>query len=217
MRDVYEYAKYFIKNGADTTPNTYDGNMKLQKLLMLADLANIAEHGVPLFNEPVLAFRNGCVVEKVRLRYKNDYDSFKRDSDSFDSDFSEQEYEILNLIINVFGKVSARELSKINHTLESWKVAYAAGLRADSFHDKKRSVVDMMSQADDIARMRDVIRAYRQSSRDTMAHEVINGVTFYYEGFKMSDEVIEQLEGFSLDAEDDSYSVYMDNGELVIY
>ena len=217
MRDVYEYAKYFIKNGADTTPNTYDGNMKLQKLLMLADLANIAEHGVPLFNEPVLAFRNGCVVEKVRLRYKNDYDSFKRDSDSFDSDFSEQEYEILNLIINVFGKVSARELSKINHTLESWKVACAAGLRADSFHDKKRSVVDMMSQADDIARMRDVIRAYRQSSRDTMAHEVINGVTFYYEGFKMSDEVIEQLEGFSLDAEDDSYSVYMDNGELVIY
>lgn len=49
MRDVYDYAKYFIKNGADSTPNTYDGNMKLQKLLVLADLANIAEYGQVLF------------------------------------------------------------------------------------------------------------------------------------------------------------------------
>ena len=59
MKDVYDYAKYFIKNGADTMPNTYDGNMKLQKLLVLADLANIAEYGEPLFSEQVLAFKNG--------------------------------------------------------------------------------------------------------------------------------------------------------------
>lgn len=69
MRDVYDFAKFFIKNGADSMPNTYDGNMKLQKLLFLADLANIAEYGEPLFNDQVLAFKNGCVVEKVRLRY----------------------------------------------------------------------------------------------------------------------------------------------------
>ena len=28
MRDVYDFAKFFIKNGADSSPNTYDGNMK---------------------------------------------------------------------------------------------------------------------------------------------------------------------------------------------
>lgn len=88
MRDVYDYAKYFIKNGADSTPNTYDGNMKLQKLLVLADLANIAEYGQVLFNDEVLAFKNGCVVEKIRLRYKNDYQGFKKDSDSFEPDLS---------------------------------------------------------------------------------------------------------------------------------
>lgn len=70
MRDVYDFAKFFIKNGADSSPNTYDGNMKLQKLLVFADLANIAEYGEPLFGDQVLAFKNGCVVEKVRLRYK---------------------------------------------------------------------------------------------------------------------------------------------------
>ena len=78
MRDVYDFAKYFIKKGADSLPNTYDGNMKLQKLLTFADLISIAKYGKPLFNDPVLAFKNGCVVEKVRQRYKNDYSAKKR-------------------------------------------------------------------------------------------------------------------------------------------
>ena len=83
MRDVYDFAKYFIKNGADSLPNTYDGNMKLQKLLVFADMINVAEYGELLFDDEVLAFKNGCVVEKVRLRYKADYIGFKRDSDNF--------------------------------------------------------------------------------------------------------------------------------------
>lgn len=58
MRDVYDFAKFFIKNGTDSKPNTYDGNMKLQKLLVLADLVNIAEYGLPLFDEQVLAFND---------------------------------------------------------------------------------------------------------------------------------------------------------------
>ena len=90
MKDVYDYAKFFIKNGADSKPNTYEGNMKLQKLLILADLANVAENGEPLFQEQVLAFKNGCVVEKIRLKYKNDYFGFKHDSEVFQPEFSEK-------------------------------------------------------------------------------------------------------------------------------
>ena len=89
MRDVYDFAKFFIKNGADSTPDTYDGNMKLQKLLVLADLASISEFGEPLFNDEILAFENGCVIEKVRLRYKNDYSEFKQESVDFQPDFSD--------------------------------------------------------------------------------------------------------------------------------
>lgn len=217
MKDVYDYAKYFIKNGADTMPNTYDGNMKLQKLLVLADLANIAEYGEPLFSEQVLAFKNGCVVEKVRLRYKNDYFGFKLDSDVFQPDFSEKEYSILNLIMEIFGKASAKELSEINHTFDFWKLAFDNGTDSNGYHDKARSVVNMLSQTEDIKRMREIISAYREVSDNVTASEIINGVTFYYDGFILTDEMIEQLEGFSLSAEDDAYSVYVDNGRLVIY
>ena len=217
MRDVYEFAKYFIKKGVDTHPNTYDGNMKLQKMLILADFANLAEYGELLFKEPVLAFRNGCVVEKIRLRYKNDYAGFKRDSEMFEPDFTDQEYDILNFVLSVFGNVSARELSEINHTFEFWKKAYAAGTSESGYHDKDLSTVDMTAYASDIERMKDVIKSYRTSIADSMSHEVINGVTFYYDGFELTDEMIEKLENYSMIAEDDAYTVYMDNGEMVIY
>lgn len=217
MRDVYDFARFFMKNGADSTPNTFDGNMKLQKLLVFADLANIAEYGEPLFNDEVLAFKNGCVVEKVRLRYKNDYLGFKHDSVSYQPNFTEEEYSILNLVLNIFGNASAKELSDINHTFDFWKLAYEKGNSCGEYHNKKLSVVDMMAHTNDITRMQEMITAYRESSTSLEAKETINGVTFYYDGFALTDEIIEQLEVFSLSADEDTYSVYLDNEGLVIY
>ena len=217
MRDVYDYAKYFIKNGADSTPNTYDGNMKLQKLLVLADLANIAEYGQVLFNDEVLAFKNGCVVEKIRLRYKNDYQGFKKDSDSFEPDFTENEYEILGLVLAIFGSASARELSEINHTFNFWKQAYQRGTDANGFHNKFNSVVDMVNQTADVQKMKGILDVYKESAKEVTAKEIINGITYYYDGFELTDAIIEQLESFSLTADDDVYSMYMDDGKLVIY
>ena len=218
MRDVYDFAKFFIKNGADSTPDTYDGNMKLQKLLVLADLASISEFGEPLFNDEILAFENGCVIEKVRLRYKNDYAGFKQESADFHPDFSENEYYILNLITDIFGNASAQELSEINHTFDFWKEALLKGTNDYGFHDKKSSVVDIMSQKGDIKRMKEVIDAFKESSYEELQKETINGVTYYFnKDFALTDEIISKLEKFSLSAEDDSYTIYLDNGNLVIY
>lgn len=217
MRDVYDFAKFFIKNGADSRPNTYDGNMKLQKLLVLADLVNIAEYGEPLFDDQVLAFKNGCVVEKVRLRYKNDYAAFRHDSELYQPDFSEREYEVLKLVMEIFGDASPKELSDINHTFKFWKLAFENGTSSTGYHNKDMSVVDMMSQQSDVGKMREIISAYRETANDITASETINGVTFYFDGFALTDDMIDRLESFSLSADEDTYSVYLDNGRLVIY
>lgn len=217
MRDVYDFAKFFIKNGADSRLNTYDGNMKLQKLLVLADLVNIAEYGEPLFGDQVLAFKNGCVVEKVRLRYKNDYAAFRRDSELYQPDFSEREYEVLKLVMEIFGDASPKELSDINHTFKFWKLAFENGTSSTGYHNKDMSVVDMMSQQSDVGKMREIISAYRETANDITASETINGVTFYFDGFALTDDMIDRLESFSLSADEDTYSVYLDNGRLVIY
>ena len=119
--------------------------------------------------------------------------------------------------MEIFGSASARELSEINHTFDFWKVAFDNGTNSNGYHNKARSVVNMMSQTKDIDRMREIICAYREVSSDVTASEIINGVTFYYDGFLLTDEMLEQLENFSLSAEEDAYSVYLDNGRLVIY
>lgn len=217
MKDVYDFAKYFIKNDANSMLNTYDGNMKLQKLLVLANLAYISEYGEPLYEEQVLAFENGCVIEKVRMRYKNDYFAFKKESENFQPDFSRQEYAILHLVLEIFGSASAKELSEIHHTFDFWKIAFENGTDKTGFHDKSLSVVDMMSQKKDIEKMHEILSAYKEVSKIVMECKTVNEICFYYYGFKMTDEIMSQLETFSLSAKDNAYSVYMDNGKLVIY
>ena len=103
MRDVYDFAKYFIKNGANFAQNTYDGNMKLQKLLVLADMAYMAQEYQQLFNDEIVVVGNGLVVEKVWLRYRNDYYGLKVDSEKFNPDFTEEEYETLNAVLGIYG------------------------------------------------------------------------------------------------------------------
>ena len=92
MRDVYDVAKYFIKNDADSFPNTYEGNMKLQSLLVFANMIYVAEYGELLFDD-VLPIKDNCVVEKVRLRYE---------SDKFEQDFSDSENTVLNMVMSIF-------------------------------------------------------------------------------------------------------------------
>lgn len=217
MRDVYDFAKFFIKNGADTMPNTYDGNMKLQKMLVLADMAHLARCQQPLFGEDILAFENGLVVEKVRLRYRNDYSGFKTDSDKFNPDFSEEEYETLNAVIGVYGHLTARELSDLNHSFKSWKQAYENGTSNNGYHDKKKSVVNFETFPEDVEAVGRAVRAYRETQKKAPRYEVVNGVTFYYDDMTISDEVIAELEKFSQVCDDDAYSICMDDGRLVIF
>lgn len=54
MRDVYKVAKYFVKNDADSLPNTNEGNMKLQSLLVFANMINVAEYGELLFDDEII-------------------------------------------------------------------------------------------------------------------------------------------------------------------
>lgn len=219
MRDAYDFAKYFIKNGYDSNPNTYDGNMKLQKMLTFANAISLAEYGSPLFNDKILAFTNGCVVEKVRLRYRNDYEGLKRDSDVFQPDFTEQEYDVLNLTVGIFGKESAVTLSNVNHEFSFWNEPYHRGMVNDSYHDKEKSVVNMEDYPKDISVIKGMIDIYRQNHKDSNKSELINGITFYYDGFELTDSIVHELAEFALsgEAEDSSYTVCLDDGELVIY
>lgn len=219
MRDVYEYAKYFIKNKLDTNPNTYDGNMKLQKLLFFANMISLAKYDKLLFEEPICAFKNGCVIEKVRLRYKADYNSFYNDSLNFNPDFSIEEYDVLSDTADIFGELSAKELSEINHSYDFWNKSYKNSVNINGYRCKEGSIINVDDMKAEIQKIKLILDAYHQNKIIDQNNEIINGVKFYYDSkeVEMTEELLDELYEFSLSANEKSYTVYVDNGKLVIY
>ena len=218
MLRAIDVAKLFIKRGLDTFCNTHDGNMKIQKLLFFANLISLSEKGVPLFSDDVSAFINGCVVEDVRLRYKNAYNDLHKDSMQFNPDFTQDEYEVINLTEKLFGDLSARELSTINHSFKFWEVAFNRSVLENGFKIKELSTITIDEMMVEVPKIKAVIDEFRANLACGKSKEIVNGVAFYYSpDMKMTDEIYEQLELFSKEADDNSYSIYLDEGELVIY
>lgn len=221
MSRALDYAKYFINGGYDSHPNTYDGNMKLNKLLVFADLISLAENHKPLFEDKVLAFENGCVVEDVRQEYKKNYYKLKEESEKEkDKSFSATDKEVLELTTAIFGNLSARELSELNHQFSFWQNALKAGTGEDGYHNKANSEVSVSDMEKELNKIKAVISAYRETQKLDEKVEVVNGVTFYYnpDELQMTDNVIEQLESIATNAKNgDCFSVYLDDGRLVVY
>jgi len=219
MADALTYAKYFIKNGYDTVRNTNDGNMKLQKLLFFANLISLAELGKPFFDDKILAFTQGCVVENVRLRYRNDLAGLIKDSDSFNPAFTQCEYDILNLCTSIFGKLSAKDLSDLNHEFDFWKRAYDNSLSNGTFKDKHKAVVDTEAMIAEIHKIQNIVSSYRETQRENNKVEIINGIEFNYlpSEISITDEILDELFLFSREADERAYSLYLDGERMVIY
>lgn len=51
------------------------------------------------------------------------------------------------------------------------------------------------------------------------AVKIINGIKFFHDELELTQDIIEQLEDFSQsnEAQDKAYSIYIDDGELVIW
>ena len=218
MSEALDFAKIFIKKELDTHRNTYDGNMKLQKLLFFANFVSLAEKNKPLYNDAIYAFSNGCVVESVRLRYKNDYDNLYRDSLTFNPNFTQDEYDVINLTAELFGGLSAKELSDINHTFDFWSTALNRSIQSDGYKNKELAKISNDEMLNEISKLQVVIEQFKINAANRAFREIINGVNIYYTpDLCMTDEILEQLENFSKEADETSYSVYIEEGNLIIF
>jgi len=219
MRNAYDIAKYFISLDLDTNRNKIDGNIKLQKLLFFANMLSLAEYNQPLFNDDILAYNQGCVIENIRLKYKNDCAGFVRESKEFNPQFTTDEYKILDLCVSIFGKLSARELSELNHSFDFWKRAYNDSDRGDGYRDKNRAIVSVEAMQREAIKINDVVAAYKKTQEENNVSETVYGVEFIYSpsDLELTDEMIDELVEFSINADEPTYNIYLDNGKLVIY
>ncbi|KLU60054.1 hypothetical protein CEB3_c34850 [Peptococcaceae bacterium CEB3] len=212
-------AKWFMSQNYDTPQNTYDGNMKLQKLLYFAQLIHMAKYGEVLFKDPIYAFENGPVVENVRQDYKRCYYQLKRDVGELDpSIFTRQELDTLEKTGAIFGSSSAKELSKLNHLHLSWKNALVRSTRPGGYHVTEDAKITINSiAAHDLDGIHELLKAAELTEQLNLSHETINGVTFFYDPAELTltDELIQQLEFFK--GTEPAYSLGLDKHGLVVY
>lgn len=216
--NALEISKWFIKNQFDSPRDTYDGNMKLQKLLYFAQLIHVAKNGELLFNDEMRAYRNGTVINNVRFFYRDHHNELIAESHVFNEIEDESVKQTLQLTVEVFGDMSPRELSDLNHELSSWKIPYHDS-RTDEQNGfvTEKSLIDPSDRffLDDVEKVGQMLSVYEIQSNDT-ASEIINGVTFHYDPneIQLTEEILSQLADSTFP--DESYSLTFDEEQGVI-
>lgn len=120
MLSSKQVAEYFI---CLTDPDIGEiiSNLKLQKLVYYAQGFSLALHGESLFEEDILAWEHGPVVESLYREYKEYKAQAIPQPDEFDiSVFSDKQSELIKEIYQVFGQFSAWKLRNMTHSEKPW-------------------------------------------------------------------------------------------------
>lgn len=215
-----DVAKWFIKNDLDNPRDTFDGNMKLQKLLFFSQLIHLAKFDRPLFQDDMKAYRNGSVINEVRMAYKSTPTLFIQESKRTNFQFDDQINETLKLTADIFGGMTADELSDLNHELSSWKFHYHSSVTDNpNVYDnyKNTIVLDGELLKRDVKKIKQMLNSYESNKENnTEEFEVINGVTYYFDPneVELTEDILAELE--EMDCPDDAYTLTYDEEQGLI-
>ena len=130
MYDVFKVVNWLrVKNNADmrTNPNVEElTQMKTMKLLYYIQAASLSITGHRMFNNDIVAWRYGPVVEEDHEKYRGHRGIVGEITESDLNDYSElqNDYEaasILNSIYDVYGYSSAYDLMRQTHSEKPWQ------------------------------------------------------------------------------------------------
>lgn len=130
MYDVFKIVNWLrVKNNSDmkTDENVEElTQMKCMKLLYYIQAANLVIENKRLFDEDIVAWKYGPVVEKVHEKYRRQRGIVGeisaddlRDYNELESD--EQTSSILNSIYKIYGYSSAYDLMRQTHQEKPWQ------------------------------------------------------------------------------------------------
>lgn len=156
MKDVRNFAKWFMDNNLDEPRNTLKGNTKLQKLLFFSQLISIAKYDKLLFDEQFSAFEHGMVIDEVRKEYCNNIHNLL----NYQLEgFTNEELDVLNLTKNIYGLENSDSLSDMSHQFEYWK-KYFDKSKSPNGYNKHDALVPNTELQNGINKIKDVLTAY---------------------------------------------------------
>lgn len=212
-----DVASWFIKNDFDSPRNSKDGNMKLQKLLYFSQLIHLAQHNEPLFNEKIIAFENGSVVEGIRIQYQWHFEKFLNMAYACDLNFTEQQLDSITKAQNIFGHLTASELSEINHLHKSWRDSYERSKsNGRAWKERGETTIEQLKKYE-VDHIKEMLEAYSEGESLSDCIE-FHGKKFYFDPneVEIDEEIISILESFN--GQDSMYTIYRDSSQgIVIY
>ncbi|MDR1702000.1 MAG: DUF4065 domain-containing protein [Sporomusaceae bacterium] len=126
-----DIAKWLLRRNKaemDFRDAEYMSHLKLQKLLYYAQGAYLAFYNQKLFQEDLLKWEHGPVVEAVYQEYKNwGSDGITEFSMPVESYLSAEE-ETLEIVYDNFGQYSAWKLRNMTHAERPWQYAKKDGV-----------------------------------------------------------------------------------------
>lgn len=97
----------------------YITNLKLQKLLYYVQGISLKLYGKPAFNERIIAWNYGPVVEKIYNEYKNGKEGIKEPKEKEEVCTALQ--RIISNVVTTYGNIEATKLIEFTHNEEPWK------------------------------------------------------------------------------------------------
>ncbi|HEY8938143.1 MAG TPA: type II toxin-antitoxin system antitoxin SocA domain-containing protein [Cyclobacteriaceae bacterium] len=96
-------------------------NLKLQKLVYYAQGFHLAMYDSPLFDEPIMAWEHGPVVESLYHEYKNfGANGITPPDEIVVTMFSDDQMNLLDEVFEVYGQYSAWKLRNMTHSESPW-------------------------------------------------------------------------------------------------
>ncbi len=145
-----DIARWFIFRNSEDVNNGEDERitlLKLLKLLYYAEGCSLALDKGSLFDEKIVAWEHGPVVEEVWRSFDNAYDLHTDESEMVNSlsKISGEDKELLEDVYSVFGKYSASGLRNKTHAESPWFDATCGGRKFNS-EISRQSIVEYFKE-----------------------------------------------------------------------
>ncbi len=120
MNTSKQVSEFFLKL-SDPEIGDLLSNLKIQKLVYYAQGFHLALYDQVLFNENILAWEHGPVVEELYHEYKQYGSNVIPQPEDFNVEvFSPEQIELLKEIYDVYGQFSAWKLRNMTHSESPW-------------------------------------------------------------------------------------------------
>lgn len=207
--DVLDISKWFMNRHEDIASGSFNGNVKLQKLLYYTQVMSIAVTGEGIFTNNIEAWKHGPVIAEAFRFYSHDFDKIKNRK----ININKADEKLLKVINSLFGFKTAKELENISHKEKPWLEL------KDEVDKRSNPIITKEKIKNYYKNMKNIFETFSDFDFDNEKAEYINSNVFVYnkKDLELTDDDRMILYDIAEQVDNESFYVYKEDEKLVVY